>query len=104
MTLRDLIERLEKEKDHPVRYGFEGWHSWRGSYELLAFKPVENTTVGRMLVSAKSALGGTLFGYKGGEFVVDEDREVYLTNDYREWRNDDQFTFRHLELMLMVRE
>lgn len=37
----------------------------------MAFEPVENTTIGEMLEHAKSALGATLTGPKGGEYTID---------------------------------
>jgi len=73
MYLRDLIEWLEQQDQNAdVIDGFGSPHSERGYYEKLAFKPVPITTFGQMLTHAKSALGKTFSGYKGGEYLMDE--------------------------------
>lgn len=73
MILKELIEKLEKyPKDKVVRMGFDSPHSYRGSYDELAFEPCPNTTVGQMLEYAKSAIGQTYEGYKGGQYLMDE--------------------------------
>lgn len=71
MKLKDLIELLEKfPADMHVAEGFGNPHSWRGVYAELAFEPVDNTTVGEMLREARSAVGETYTGWKGGDFVM----------------------------------
>ena len=71
MTLDELIERLEKEDPAlVVENGFGNPHSYRGYYERVAFEPVARTTIGDMLREAKSALGATYCGWKGGEYVM----------------------------------
>lgn len=73
MYLKDLIELLEKyDADKTVAVGFGNPHSYRGYYDQLAFEPVENTTVGEMLFAAKSAMGTTYQGWKGGDFTMGE--------------------------------
>lgn len=54
----------------PVRWGFGRPMSYRGDYTDVAFSPKEKTTVGAMLMHARSALGQTFTGYKGGEFTM----------------------------------
>jgi hypothetical protein len=79
MRLKELIEELEKH--HPAKHvplGFGRPHSYRGYYEQLAFSPVENTTVGDMLNAAKTAMGKTFTGYKGGEYEMGEWTECNL--------------------------
>lgn len=79
MTLDELIFELGKAPaDLRVPLGFHYPHSYRGYYEKLAFAPAEDTTVGEMLACAKSALGKTFFGWKGGEYTMEEYTEVYL--------------------------
>lgn len=79
MFLKDLIEWLDKQPlNTKVPVGFGHPHSYRGYYDDLAFEPVENTTIGEMLVAAKSALGSTYFGYKGGEYTMREYTRVWL--------------------------
>ena len=69
--LKDLIEWLEKQNpDAVVPYGFGEPMSYRGYYDDVAFAPVENARLGDMLEHAKSALGATFEGYKGGSFTM----------------------------------
>ena len=74
MRLGELIERLEAAPDQGavVRWGFGMPHSSRGDYSELAFDPAENVTVASMLAHAKSALGSTFEGWKGGDFKMGE--------------------------------
>jgi hypothetical protein len=81
MYLKDLIERLEKEPNKFLKVGFQHAHSWRGSYECLAFEPCEGAKVSDMLYEAKNALGKTFEGWKGGDFVMGESTEVYLADE-----------------------
>lgn len=79
MILKDLIEYLKNQPQETlVLNGFEGPHSYRGSYCELAFKPAKNVTVASMLACAKEALGATYTGYKGGEFTMCEYTNCYL--------------------------
>ena len=79
MKLGKLIETLEKEpKEKVVKHGFDYPHSYRGYYDQLAFEPAENVTVDSMLACAKSAVGATYGGWKGGEYLMDEDTDVWL--------------------------
>lgn len=79
MVLKELIEFLESQPaDKVVPIGFSRPHSYRGYYECLAFQPKENVTCGEMLEDAKSALGKTFEGYKGGEYVMGEYTDVYI--------------------------
>lgn len=81
MTLGKLIQWLEQQDPNRiVTDGFGGPHSDRGSYDELAFDPVEETTFGEMLAHAKSALGKKFTGYKGGEFLMDEYTPVLIGN------------------------
>lgn len=58
--------------------GFHRPHSYRGYYSCVAFELKDNITVEEMLESAKSALGATFVGYKGGEYKMDNSTDVYL--------------------------
>lgn len=81
MILEELIEQLEEyNPDTEVRLGFGHPHSYRGDYCCLAFEPVENTTMGDMLEAAKSAMGRTFTGYKGGEYTMNEWTACYLAS------------------------
>ena len=79
MRLKELIERLEAlPKECIFKRGFGSAHSWRGSYSELAFSPMENSKVSEMLAIARSAVGAVYHGWKGGEFEMDLETEVYL--------------------------
>src|SRR3990167_10281820 len=80
MTLGELIKRLEMEPPKKViRSGFGSPHSYRGFYEDLAFVPMqEGISVEVILKMAKDALGKTFQGYKGGDFKMDENTDVWL--------------------------
>jgi len=79
MNLGELIEYLEsKDSTIVVKMGFSEPHSYRGDYANLAFEPCKNTTVGKMLECAKSALNKVYTGYKGGEFTMREYVDVYI--------------------------
>lgn len=83
MTLGRLIEMLSAERaDKVVYFGFTQPHSYRGVYEHLAFVPARSVavTVGSLLEIARSALGQTFNGWKGGSFVMGADTEVYLAS------------------------
>ncbi len=79
MTLGGLIRWLEKQDGSlVVKDGFGSPHSDRGSYDELAFDPVDETTLGEMLSHAKSALGTAFPGWKGGEYEMFEYTSVYI--------------------------
>ena len=78
-SLGELIACLERyDPQQRVAVGFGKPMSYRGYYDELAFEPMENTTVGEMLVAAKSALGETFGGYKGGDFTMTEHVDVWI--------------------------
>ena len=80
MYLKELIEFLEaRDSAIVVPFGFHRPHSYRGYYEQLGFEPLENTTVGAMLECARSALGQTFEGYKGGSYTMERWTEVHLS-------------------------
>lgn len=82
MTLRDLIARLEAlPQDMVFAKGFHSPHSWRGVYAELSFVPVANTRVSAMLHDAKSAVGDTYQGWKGGYFSMSLDTDVHLDEE-----------------------
>lgn len=81
MMLGELIKVLRKaDPNQVVPMGFAVPHSYRGSYDNVAFEPMTNTTVREMLAAARSALGKTFYGYKGGEYRMDKATDVYLAN------------------------
>lgn len=73
MNLGDLITALEAaDPNQQVANGFGNPHSYRGDYYDLAFEPVTDTTVGDMLADARSAVGATYQGWKGGDFRMNK--------------------------------
>ena len=82
MVLHQLIEALENaDQEYVAPIGFGYPMSYRGDYADVAFEPVQNATVASMLAHAKSALGTTFFGYKGGEYTMHEYTSCYIANN-----------------------
>lgn len=79
MTLGELIDELSKhDPDLVIEDGWDNPHSYRGYYTDLAFEPAINSRIGDMLEAAKSSLGKTFDGYKGGDFRMHEYTECWL--------------------------
>jgi hypothetical protein len=71
LGLAEVIDRLKMEDPNKVvPLGFGEPHSYRGYYEDLAFELRHNATVGEMLSAAKSAVGQTYQGWKGGDYTM----------------------------------
>ncbi len=88
MGLQDLIDALAAaDQEHVAPLGFAEPMSYRGDYSQLAFAPTKNVTVASMLQHARSALGQTFEGYKGGEFKMDKWTDCYI-NEYGESGGD----------------
>mgnify|MGYP000225668908 CR=1 FL=1 len=74
LTLGVFVEKLKQVDPTKVVLFSDGRsigaaHSYRGYYEQLAFRPCATTsTVGDVLRDAKTALGSTFQGYKGGDY------------------------------------
>lgn len=82
MTLAELIESLSKyPPETVVPIGFSEPHSYRGHYTEVAFVIKNNTTVGDMLYAARSAMGTTYEGWKGGSFTMNEYSHCYLVEN-----------------------
>ena len=82
LTLGELILALEaRDPDLVVPIGFNHPHSYRGYYEQLAFEPATNVTVREMLDAARSALGETYQGWKGGDFMMQSHTYCWLANE-----------------------
>lgn len=99
-TLGKLIAALEplaavelKEGELPAAIEFEfagcrpiGLASWRGAYEELAisYEAGSNSFGMKMadfLEILKKAVGEVFVGYKGGNFLMDEDTPLWVAND-----------------------
>lgn len=98
LTLGELIEKIETivkkgykchdGSEPTVRYDFEYLFpteidSWRGSYAELALNyetSGEELTVSKFLEILKAAVGKTFTGYKGGDFLMDENTPIWVAN------------------------
>lgn len=99
LTLGDLIAALEAaDPAQRVPLGFTEPHSYRGYYDELAFEVTADVTVGAMLADARSALGATYQGWKGGDYPMDADTPVWLVE--REGTTGEQCGAVSLHLML----
>lgn len=80
IELGGIIARLEREDPATVLpIGFANPHSYRGDYADLAFEPVRDISVDEVLAAARSALGATFEGYKGGEFTMAEHTDCWIS-------------------------
>jgi hypothetical protein len=82
LALGDLIARLERED--PARVlplGFTNPHSYRGDYMDLAFEPVCDIPIGEMLAAARSALGATFEGWKGGDYTMHDWTSCWIAEE-----------------------
>ena len=69
----------------PMNIYITGLTSWRGSYELLSLKystdKSEALTTSELIAECHEAINGRFFyGYKGGEFTMSKDTEVWVDN------------------------
>lgn len=81
MNLGELIAVLEAvpNQNGLVPWGFGDPDSYRGYYEDVAFEPADNVTIASMLASARSALGATFQGYKGGDYLMTEHTDCWIS-------------------------
>jgi hypothetical protein len=100
MTLSELIAALEAaDPALKVPLGFSNPHSYRGDYMDLAFEPTANVTVGEMLADARSALGSTYQGWKGGDYTMGKYTDCWLAT---EGSSEDSETIGPVLLTLML--
>ena len=82
MSLSDIITALEAEDpDRILPLGFRTPHSYRGDYMDLGFEPAHNITVRETLAAARSALGATYEGWKGGQFTMEGWTDCWLAEE-----------------------
>jgi hypothetical protein len=85
LTLGELIDALQSTKDSAQveidRGGFPGdFKSYRGYYADLAVDICPDpVSVCEFLAKAEAAVGQTFIGYKGGDFVMDEDTPLWVS-------------------------
>lgn len=86
LTLGEAIEQLRTlQTGHRVTFDYDeriapgDAESYRGYYEDLALEPSESPIdVSGFLSVLEAALGETFMGYKGGDFVMDEDTPLWV--------------------------
>lgn len=84
MNLAEIIELLETfPKDKIAEVGIGRPISWRGDYSQLAFIEAEGITVEEMINNARSAIGETFEGWKGGDFTMDLYTDCHLVDHPR---------------------
>lgn len=83
LTLKGIIDRLEQvaNQDAVLKVGFVNPHSYRGDYSELAFQAANDIPVKNLLAYARSALGSTYEGWKGGEFTMRDYTTCYLVSE-----------------------
>ena len=56
------------------------FESYRGYYDQIALRPsAQAVSAGLLLTRAKTAVGATFEGYKGGDFVMSEDTRLWVS-------------------------
>ncbi len=93
MTADELIERLKDyDQTLSVIFDFGGYpkriDSWRGSYDqpsLFWDMTYCNITVKYFIAMLEEINGMNVIGYKGGEFVLRGDSEIYLSYNPRDY-------------------
>ena len=80
MTLGVLIHRLEELPPDMLIDGVTNPHSYRGYYCDLAFEPFnEHIKASELLTMCKLCMGKVFQGYKGGDYLMDENTPVWLS-------------------------
>lgn len=89
MSVGELIDALErKPADMKLRLDFDYFRpvnidSYRGYYEDVAIgydREAPEMTVDEFRSHLKSKLGSQMTGYKGGEYIINEDTAVWASN------------------------
>lgn len=87
LTLGQLLDKLENMPRKTIIKTTDGRslgrpQSYRGFYEDLAFEPVQGSvqTAGDLATVCDLALGKSFHGYKGGDFVMDRDTPLWISN------------------------
>lgn len=106
MSLGELIAQLADSYEYgqravmPIGLGMPC--SNRGFYSTLAFIAERDVSVADSLARAKSAVGQTYEGWKGGEYTMTLDTEVYLALE--PGRSGAPITKECLEMLLALSE
>lgn len=87
MTLGQLKKYIESFAPGTVfEYNLSEPFSWRGDYSEVAFSiSNEKSTREDLLKKIKSALTGTFYGYKGGEYRFQEYTDIHFEESGSDW-------------------
>lgn len=82
LTLGEFISELEKHPPETPIINIGEPHSYRGYYSDLAFEKREGVrSVGELLEELKNeCLNHTFEGYKGGDFIMNEDAPLWIAD------------------------
>lgn len=94
LKLEHLYEKNKDKEDYRVCFHFAdliptGFSSWRGSYDELAitfgsgrdlYGREDFSKIANLLKEAKSCVGKTFHGYKGGDFVMTKNTPLWVSN------------------------
>lgn len=97
LTIEELIDRLDELPEDGLLYTSSGHvldgklHSYRGVYSDLSlgyhdgdhYFDDPEITVGQMSLALRNVIGEVMYGYKGGEFTMQQDTVCWLSG-YRE--------------------
>ena len=84
-TLVDLLDLAKSYPNHAFKLagtelGILEVGSWRGSYGIPSLRPTKDKVKGADLIKElTNKIGGTMFGYKGGEYRIYGDSEFYVS-------------------------
>jgi hypothetical protein len=84
-TLGDLLDLAKSYPNHAFKLvgtelGILEVGSWRGSYDIPSLRPTKDKVMGADLIrELTNKIGGTMFGYKGGEYRIYGDSEFYVS-------------------------
>jgi hypothetical protein len=81
MNLGDLISTLKNMDGESMVEGLINPDSYRGYYSDLAFeKSIKKYKVKELLEVVERCLGSTYYGYKGGEYVMEEHTPLWIAS------------------------
>jgi hypothetical protein len=81
MNIRDIIAYVSPyPREMRLKRGFTNPHSYRGYYEELGVVWAPNVSIGEMIDMFQGAIGSTYQGWKGGDYTMDEKRDVFVVH------------------------
>lgn len=83
MELRELKEQIERTGNgRTFEYGISEPFSWRGSYDEVAFRIIEQPmTREEILINIQKAYIETFMGHKGGEYKYSDRTKIHFEED-----------------------